>query len=592
MRHTLFLLSALCCLALAVRAGDRRIVLDGVPLSADTHAIILPDAPTPTEAFAARELQSFLAQITGQQLAVETEGASSRPYGLYLGRSAHSDDSLGVEGIALACREGNLKLAGGKRGVLYAVFTFLEDYLGCHWFTPDCSVIPDHGETGIPAFSYTYIPPLEFRDIDFRETRNFEFGIRNKLNGLYLGEVANEENGGCHTYTPAICHTFWQLVPVEQYGAEHPEYYAERDGKRVTGRTNQENQAVTQLCLTNPDVLRIATETVRQWMRNSSSDAFISVSQNDNQRYCTCASCTALAEQEESQAGPLLHFVNAIAREMAKEFPGRQIDTLAYQYTRKPPKFVRPEPNVMIRLCSIECCFLHPLEDCRQESGSRTSFQADLVEWSKQTKQLYVWDYVINYAHSIAPFPNLHVLKPNINFLVANHVRGIYEEGNYFSGVGDMEELRSYVMAKLLWDPQYDDKRAINEFTDAYYGPAAPAIRNYLALLHDSMAADGDQIHMHIFDQPGTYLRHPKVLNQANDILAVAEALVADQPDYLRRVQVARLPIIYVRRLLNVSPETSQADLDFIIRVGRENGLDRVSEGLAFEDWIANQQKN
>ena len=187
-------------------------------------------------------------------------------------------------------------------------------------------------------------------------------------------------------------HTFNSLVPLSKYGATHPEYYSLVKGKRLLERT--------QLCLTNPDVKRIATETVLDWLRHSQKLPFaVSVSQNDWRNYCECENCTALAEKEGSQAGPLLHFVNAIAAEVEKEFPTVKIDTLAYQYTRKAPKFVKPAHNVIVRLCSIECCFAHGLDECE----FNRSFVKDIEDWSKITPYLSVWDYSINFAHSTQP---------------------------------------------------------------------------------------------------------------------------------------------------------------------------------------------
>ena len=54
----------------------------------------------------------------------------------------------------------------------------------------------------------------------------------------------------------------------------------------------------------------------------------------------------------------MIQFVNRIAR----EFPDKQISTLAYQYTRKAPKTFIPEPNVLITLCSIECDRSAPID--------------------------------------------------------------------------------------------------------------------------------------------------------------------------------------------------------------------------------------
>jgi hypothetical protein len=64
------------------------------------------------------------------------------------------------------------------------------------------------------------------------------------------------------------------------------------------------------------------------------------------------------------------------------------IDTLAYEYTRQPPRHVQPRPNVIIRLCSIECDSAHPLP-----APSNRKFADDIRGWSKICQRLYIWDY-------------------------------------------------------------------------------------------------------------------------------------------------------------------------------------------------------
>jgi len=305
-------------------------------------------------------------------------------------------------------------------------------------------------------------------------------------------------------------------------------------GKRVSGRT--------QLCLTNPEVLAIATKTVRRWIAEAPEATIFSVSQNDWHNFCQCAACKALAEKEGSQAGPMIHFVNAIADDIARDHPDKLISTLAYQYTRKPPLHVKPRPNVCVRLCSIECCFSHPLESCPVNS----SFAEDIRGWHRICNRLYIWDYVINYNHSVMPFPNIRVLKPNIRFFIDNGVRGVYEEACYFTPSSELAELRTYIMAKTLWNAEYDTDKAINEFLAGYYGQAAGSLRKYIDLIHKQVADHADW-HVNIRTPPTAPYLAPAVIAQAEKLFDAAEAAVKDDPALLRRVRIARLPVRYVR---------------------------------------------
>ena len=521
--------------------GKCKITLGGVKLAADTMAVVLPLEPTLPEKHAAEDFVDHIEQMTGISLDIVNDVADGR-YPIFIGRNGALRDygfdvdyaKLGLEGIHMEVNKNGAVLAGGRRGVLYAVYTFLEENLGCRWFTADCIVIPKKGSYSFKTFKKVYVPPLEGRATDYPCSRPLTFSVRNKYNGTYIPDV--DEWGGNIHYRGFV-HTFNSLVPPSVYGAKHPEYYSEINGRRVVDHS--------QLCLTNPDVLKIATETVLQWCKESPRAAIISVSQNDWHNYCTCPKCKALAEKEESQMGPLLHFVNAIAREVAKQYPEKIIDTLAYQYTRKPPKFVKPEPNVAIRLCSIECCFVQPLDGC----DFNKKFVEDIEGWSKICKRLHIWDYVINYAHTIMPFPNLDVLQPNIQFFIRNGVTGIYEEANYFSTGGELSELRSYLMAKYLWDPNADGKKALYEFTEAYYGAAGEYIRDYLKLLHKTVCSNTKR-HVRIYTHPRDYLNEPAMLQKSFDLFAKAEKAVKGDAKLSHRVAVAKMPLLYTKIVL------------------------------------------
>ena len=139
-------------------------------------------------------------------------------------------------------------------------------------------------------------------------------------------------------------HTFDRFLTCEKHFDEHPEYFAENNSRRVKTAWQQ-----GQLCCTNEDVARIITEKVLVGMRKKSTAYVSSVSINDNSNYCTCEKCAALAAKEESQMAPVLQLVNRVAAEVEKEFPERCVETLAYTWTTKPPKTLRPRHNVVIR---------------------------------------------------------------------------------------------------------------------------------------------------------------------------------------------------------------------------------------------------
>jgi len=601
MRAEFFLplvLMALAGVGLGAETPGRCVItIGGKALAAGTHAIVVPEKPTPQETFAAKDLAAHIEKLTGQRLAVVAESQLGQRTPIAVGKCLQTHarlgvkvdfDALGIEGIRIVTKGPALILAGNKRGVLYAVYTFLEDYCGCRWFTPDCTALPKKGTFEIKDLDITYIPPLEYRATDYPCSRDADWAVRNKINGTQTR--LDEARGGKIAYSHFV-HTFNSILNPATHFAKHPEYFSMVNGKRVGGRT--------QLCLTNPEVIEIAKKTVRRWIREAPWATIFSVSQNDWGNYCQCPKCSALAAKEGSQAGPLIHFVNAIARDIAKDYPDKVISTLAYQWSRTPPRSVRPEPNVCVRLCTIECDFAHPLETSTHPQNRK--FVEDIRGWNRLCKRLYIWDYIIDYRHSVMPWPNLYVLKPNIQFFIRNGVKGLYEEACYFTKGSEFAELRTWIVAKTMWNPDYDTDKAIDEFLAGYYGPAAPFIRRYINLIHKPVL-DDPNLYIHIWTGPDAPYLSEENIRAAVQLFDQAEKAVAADPKLLHRVQVARLPIMYVRiarsqRLYRETPEAlvemRSERVDGLIekfeKVARREGLTTIREHRAsgnLDTWL------
>jgi hypothetical protein len=333
-------------------------------------------------------------------------------------------------------------------------------------------------------------------------------------------------------------------------------------------------------------VLKISIERVKQWLKEHPEATVISVSQNDTINNCRCEQCKAVDEAEGSPAGSLLKFVNSVAEAIEPEHPNVRIDTLAYQYTRKPPANIRPRHNVIIRLCSIECCFAHPLETCSEEKNRR--FRDDIVAWQPVAPLLYVWDYTTDFGHYQQPFPNFDALQSNVRFFVKHGVKSIFEQGNYSpGGHGEMEPLRAYVLAKLLWNPETDVAKHINEFVNAYYGKAAPKILAYIDNIEKPVREKG--LHIHIFDRPKAAYLDEETINAGDKLLEEAEQL-AENDEVRFRVQVARLPVWYVKIANNLVTQDAKTDLlKRFLATARKAGVSNISESTGLNDWAKKQ---
>lgn len=540
--------------------------------------IVIDPQATATEIYAAHQLADALQQITGAAFMIQTNThAPARAILVGPGAASHAlfpdvpFDQLGGEELVMRTRDGRLLLAGGRpRGTLYAVSRFLQDQCGVRWWTPWASDVPKQATLQITNLNVRERPAFEYRDPFWFTAFDPDWEWRNGCNGNSSHIPADK--GGCIRYNGFV-HTSYALVPPNQYFSEHPEWFSLRGGKRVGHDA--------QLCLSNPQLRDFVVQRVEQRLRASPGDGIISVSQNDNQNFCECSNCAAIDQAQGSHAGSMIAFVNYVAEKIAPEFPNVAVDTLAYQYTRRPPKTIRPATNVIVRLCSIECDFRAPLN-----RPANAAFAADIQGWSKITDRLYVWDYVTDFAHYVQPFPNWFTLGPNLRFFQTNHVRGVFEEGAYQSYGSEMSEMRAWVLAQLLWNPRQDDRALIREFLDGYYGAAGEPIWRYLELLEH--ASRGYRLTCYSpTDSP--FLQF-KTLAPAERLWQQAEHAVAGDPELLARVRLGHLPVRYVwlARWDALKKECAAAHAEWPLPDSRQKVAEEwrdVADGVPGKPW-------
>ncbi len=524
--------------------------------------IVVSENAGAAEQYAAKELASYLKRMSGHDFAVSSapkEGEVS----FYIGREAAAltgfapDEDLTDDGFQIAPVPNGIVICGlHPRGTLYGVYEFLENVLGCRFFSPEVEVCPSREEMTVCLEAVKRVPKIEYRSTSVYQLLDPVYAAKRKINGQAFD--LDEKFGGRVEYGKGyFVHTFTRsLLKPEDYFDEHPEYFAEIDGKRIKEKT--------QLCLTNPDVLKIVTNNLLDAIRKQPEAKIWSVSQEDNYNGCTCAKCRALDEKEGSQSGSLLHFVNAVAEEVEKEFPDVIIDTLAYQYTRRPPKFVHARKNVCVRLCTIECCFVHPLSECTVDDPDAPrkdysqSFRDDLIDWGKKCDRLYIWDYVTNFSHYWMPHPNWHVLAENLKFFADNNVKGIFEQGCGRKKGGEMNDLRSYILANAMWDPECDPKKLRAEFLSAVYGDAAYCIDEYLETVYRAVIDCNS--HLYCFNHPDKPWHKMELVERCEALFAEAKRLAAT-PEILQRVKFQEMAVRYLRILLTPKGSGERAAL-------------------------------
>ncbi len=503
-------ISALAYSLLLSQAGALMIAEDGRPAS----VIVVESLATPVEKHAAEELAEFLWQVSGARFEIAAErrpGQSNLLVGMGAGHMADPEltaDGLGPEGIIIRTVGNDLILAGGPvRGALYAVYTFLEDEIGCRWWSHDAGTIPSKPTISIGSIDVRYAPILEYRETDASVTATDPaWSARNKCNGA--AHFLRADQGGRYLFEPHFCHTFYMLLPPEKYFEDHPEWFSLRGGERFAGSGNDITLVEASLCLTNEEMRKTLVENLKQVLREQQDGtehawhnhengetilAEVSPPDSAGKLWCECDQCTAVEEAEGSPAGLMIRFVNAVSEDLKDEFPDVLVSTLAYHDTRKPPwpspdrtKITKTSDDVIVRLSTIKCSFGRPFTH-----ANNTAVYQDLLGWSKVCSRLHVWDYVVNHTYAMLPHPNLRVLAPNIREYIKLGVTGYYGGAERNPAI-EVAELRAWMVAKLMWDPSLDGQELIETFCRGFYGAAGRHVVAYLDVMHDAVEKTDD----------------------------------------------------------------------------------------------------
>ena len=580
-------------------------------------AIVVPDGAPEAVRYAAEELRDFTEKTTGVRLAIITADATSasRTGGRFVetslpekavvlgvggdisGKAALNgpkgqlktanggDLSFNADAFRLHVEDGRLRVEGASpRGVLYGVYEVLERFAGCRWYASWHTVAPERERIEVPAdMDETHAPAFAMREPYWYDVcENPEFAARLRVNSRSWRTFDEKYGGNPYRFGKGLgsCHTFDTLLPPDKYFDAHPEYFSMVKGRRMKDRT--------QLCLTNPDVLRIVTSNVLEHIRKDPGAKFYGVSQNDWFNFCECPACKAVDDEEGSHAGTMVRFVNAIAEEVEKEFPHAIIETLAYQYTRKAPTKTKLRHNVVPCLCTIECDFARPLDESQFKEN--VSFRKDIEDWSRLTDFLYVWDYTTDFGHYLLPWANVYALQGNLRFFRRHNVKAIFAQGAYQGRHAEFAELKAWLLAKWMWDPDLPMAPLLDDFFAGYYGKGAPFVREYFEKLH-SLQRDysADPEHpLLIFDGVENPALTDAFLEEAAALWAKAADAVKDDPATSYNVRMGAMSVDYARleranRLLTftapaISPDEEQAlALSLLARMD-EAGTVRLAE--------------
>ena len=492
-------------------------------------------------------LQSTLREMTGDDDAFALVDALPKltPC-IAIGFNAAPEGVAG-DGYALTYDEdGNIFIdANSSDGLANGIYCFLENELGCMFVRDDYSYIPRLETIALAAEDKIDNPDFRWRRIYQYEVSHEAYESETPTESIWSRRIKSNGTGyrdedlgnDGNRYWGKWCHSVFSYVPPEQYFDEHPEYYAEIGGVRMH---TADDGLPTQLCLTNEELYPIIHDNMAEMMKQYPDAIYWDFSINDSWHMCECADCTAAYEKYGSQMGAMLEIVNRLA----DDFPDKIISTLAYFYNNVVPEGMTCRDNVNIVIAPIQTSQLYSASDDGNEKSAEAKRMIE--SWSAICDNLVVWDYTVNFHNLLLPYPNFSVQQSNLEFYKQNNVTGVFHQGSREQG-DELACLRSYVLARQLWDIDADIESIIGKYLVVTYGDAAPYLAEYLDRLHESVShADNldlyDRPEWHYFD----YLS-PSNLAKYDELTLAALDAVKDDPQKTLFVKEIRVNVLYAR---------------------------------------------
>ena len=560
------------------------------------YSIITPATPQPAEATAATELARYLGEATGitPDIISDNKIKNIKTTGKYISvgetelykAQTWKAENLNLDGFIIRTVDNTLFIVGEcERGTLYGVYEFLEREVGCRFLAQNYEYIPKLTKIPLNELNITEIPAFQVRS-DFYWPMSYDVQFTAKMR--YWSQFASFEplsvsiGGSQMTYWNNAGHSFYALVPHTKNYAQHNDWYSGSDSKNSQPCfSNGLNDDGT---LAEGDTfMKALVDAVENTVLGNPKLQFIMLGQEDNDNVCRCEKCQkqieALGGQRSAQ---LVLVVNTVAREVKARLAAKGIErnlsfvTFSYWWSMgAPTKTVEgkvvaacpqvvPREDVYIYFAPIGACYNHPLNDTSCSKNVNDIYM-QFENWRAITERFFVWDYAVNFNDYLSWYPNMGVLKANLQYYREIGVAGVLTEGAITGQGYYQQDLECWLLSKLMWNPDLDFNALRAEFDRYYFGEAAGRIMtDYTDFMNAyfeqvSRTQGNSTLHAAIYTNHTPWLCSVDTLNEnflimAMDYINRAEAAMRDDktltPEqldaYLVNLSRAKIQVMYM----------------------------------------------
>jgi hypothetical protein len=396
--------------------------------------------------------------------------------------------------------------ASAPIGLRFGFYELMER-LGCRFWSWDEEVIPSLPVVNIGNIDYAWKPAFAMHDLMNQEAMTRKNDFVHKLRAVSPRQFTGNHN------IQVMLKKFAEANPKEVYPLVK---IVDKATKQVTGEKREFNNL--HFCYTAPGISEaLAVELEKEVVKRKGDLKHFIYFAGMGDWYggiCECERCKKIYEEEAwvnpdgkrilGVSATLLMMINKTAEILDAKYPGIEIGTFAYMSLEAPPGKTVPRSNVSIYIPRLRHSGNTAAND---PSGNNRQFWLNLERWCELAPgRVDIWEYGANYKNFLYPYPVIYTMAENIKAYKKIGVRGLMIQGNYASMGSDAVVMNNWVWSRLMSDPSRDTESLVKEFTDGYYGPAAPEVREYLKILEASVKYPGAPNIDEFSDALATYL--------------------------------------------------------------------------------------
>lgn len=478
------------------------------------YVIVVPDAATKNELFAADELALFIKEASGANLPIVKESENTCEFYLSVGATnlakeakvEPSYEDLLNNGYEIRTVGKCVYLRGySDIGTRNSIYEFLYQCFDYECYAADEITMVETKNLKLPALELSIKPSF-----DWREVNNGDL-IRDEIATCRMRFNLNAE-----TYiTGHQTHNSFVLInpTVYDYTSEqYRDWFSNSGGKTVLDLSGSKP---AQLCYSNEKMQEEYIKNLLKALEGTTAPVYL-MGMEDNISWCECDKCEASEQKYGTNAAVMIKFANR-AQEAVNEWcalnrPGQEAIKLiffAYYETVVPPvtydeatKTYKPidesvvlHEDLGIMYAPIGATYAYSFE---HERNADT--KAQLEGWNALTDNVFAWVYSLQPAQGLIMYDTLEIMQENYKFLLKNGTTAILDQTDHYQEKGNTAWTRAkgYVMSKLQWNVDLNMEELLDDFFACYFDKAGDIMkalfdeeREWMMHIYQDLGASG-----------------------------------------------------------------------------------------------------